>query len=438
MWLEELSRKQANRKSMTALGEKKAAASAENNSATGNISSGSTKPAIPSKPTAADTSRKSLSSTSNIIRRPNSFGEKSASSHSINKSVDSSSASNTALFGNKSASSTEVGNNDHSNNRPKTVGNKPDVSSLRKMSGGSGGERIRKDSTHGTENISPKRSADEKSHSRSKDSPRSNKDSVTGHHRSSNKESGPLHRSSSKESDYRSNKKLERKSSDTSKGGSDTATSSKPSVHSNNLGKPGNWAFTAPERPSDLGKLLSSTASSVNNSRQDLTSRSSGHDLTSSTRSDTSVKPENISLASPTKTSNSIPFKSLNTHEEEGGFVVIEAANEALASVWASKELEGQQPRPPAREKHLHSHSSQQSANSDNNKALERRVEELERLLTKLEVTFKADLATVSGQLEASYKADMAVLTSQLEAERQRRIELEAEVAKLGRIVQKS
>ena len=127
-------------------------------------------------------------------------------------------------------------------------------------------------------------------------------------------------------------------------------------------GKPGNWAFTAPERPSDLGKLVSSSASSVNNSRQDLTSRSSGHELTSSTRSDTSVKPENNSLASPTKTSNSIPFKSLNTHEEEGGFVVIEAANEAMASVWASKDLDGQQPRPPAREKHLHSHSSNQQS----------------------------------------------------------------------------
>ena len=65
-------------------------------------------------------------------------------------------------------------------------------------------------------------------------------------------------------------------------------------------------------------------------------------------------------------------------------------------------------------------------------------MEDLERLLTKLEVTFKADLATASGQLEASYKADMAVLASQLEAERQRRIELEAEVARLGRMVHKS
>jgi hypothetical protein len=68
IWLEELSRKQANRKSMTALSEKR----------TENSSSAGGKPAIPSKP--LDT-RKSLSS---IIRRPNSFGDKTGSNSSTN------------------------------------------------------------------------------------------------------------------------------------------------------------------------------------------------------------------------------------------------------------------------------------------------------------------------------------------------------------------
>ena len=424
MWLEELSRKQANRRSMTALNERKQdhlGIPAKTESSP--IPSGS-KPAIPSKP--LDT-RKSLSS---IIRRPNSFGEKTAanttsSTSAINQSGSGKveaklgeTKSSAALFAAKTNSSSSDGA------KNSTGSSRQDLT--RKISGG--GERNRKDSlskesSFEHRSLSPKRSlGDDRSSllssSKIKDSsPRSgskesgkeqtqrisnkeNKD--VNHHRSSSKESERSRRSTASE--------LIRKASDSmNKLNTDN---SKPAVHSNNLGKPGSWSFAErPERPTDLSKL-------------DFLNRSPKLDSSSS-------KGDLSRLESPQKsTSNNNISASLDTHEE-AGFVVVEATNEILkstaASLWASEDGGGEQPRPPAREKHQSGGIGTQLSSAAKSqepagivKALEKRVEELERLIMRV---------------ETNYKSDVASLTGQLESEGQRRLHLDQEISKLNRIV---
>ena len=427
VWLEELSRKQANRRSMTALNDKKLdPSSSSGKSDSSQISSG-LKPAIPSKP--LDT-RKSLSS---IIRRPNSFGDKTvanttSSTSSINhygsgkvEAKLGETKSSAALFAAKtSSSSSEVAKN--------SISSRQDLT--RKITGE--GERNRKDSLSKEnslehKSLSPKRSiGDDRSSlsspsSKIKDSsPRSgskesgkeqtqrlsnkeNKD--VNHHRSSSKESERSRRSTASE--------LIRKASDSMN--KLNPDNSKPSVHSNNLGKPGSWSFAErPERPSDLSKL-------------DFLNRSPKLDMSANS---SSSKGDLSRLESPLKsTSNSNVSASLDTHEE-AGFVVVEATNEILkstaASLWASEDGGGEQPRPPAREKHQSGGLSTQISSAVKSqeptvivKALEKRVEELERLINRV---------------ETNYKSDVANLTSQLESERRKRVNLEQEISKLNRI----
>ena len=426
IWLEELSRKQANRKSMTALSEKR----------TENSSSAGGKPAIPSKP--LDT-RKSLSS---IIRRPNSFGDKTGSNSSTN-SINQSGTGGCGGSGvfkaeighhkvEQKSSSTTSGGKSSNNTGIEAVtkqhsGVKADI--IRKFSGGV--ERLRRDSI-GKENsnleqrsVSPKRSiGDDRSSltsfGRVKDaSPRSagresGKETQYQSNKSIKKENKEIShhpRSSSKESE-RSRKsttsELIRKASDGVI--KNQAIDPKPSLHANNLGKQGGWSFAErPERPSDLGKL-----DFINRSKQDLTSNS--------------FKSEAHKLDSPTK-SSVVEVGLIEDIREESGFVVVEATNEAItqSSLWATED--GTQPRPPAREKHQSgNHISSSSGNMNPSskqqdnivQALEKKVDELEKLIVRVEGNYKADLANLSGQLEA---------------ERQRRIEIEQELSKLSRKV---
>jgi len=353
IWLEELSRKQANRKSMSALGEKKQEGKLEN----------AGKPAIPSKP--LDT-RKSLS---NLIRRPNSFGDKTGQTQSKPQVSEIRS-----VLGKTGSHSTLHEVRHH---------NKSD--SVKKISSG---ERVRKDSSSKDTSLdygTSKKSLDDRVlpggktrdllRSTSKEGVRESKETLNA-----------------RETDKKKTE-LSRKSSDSSKS-SDT----NPIVHSKNLGRHGTWTFTSPERPSDLQKLEPSR------SKLDLASTKS------ETRLDFPVK----SISS----SNSNNFKSLDTHEESG-FVVVEAANEAMASVWA-QDLGGQQPKPPMREKHLSGATSITSSTQDQVKLLEKRVEELEKSLSRVETSFRTEVTQLTGQLES---------------ERTKRIELEQELAKLNRIV---
>lgn len=353
IWLEELSRKQANRKSMSALGEKKQEVKSE--------SSG--KPAIPSKP--LDT-RKSLS---NLIRRPNSFGDKTGQAQSKPqvseiRSVLGKTGSNSALHEARHQNRSE---------------------STRKFSSG---ERARKDSANKDTSLdysSPKKTSDDRVsqggktrdllRSTSKEGVRESKETLNV-----------------KETDKKKTE-LSRKSSDSSKG-SDT----NPIVHSKNLGRHGTWAFTSPERPSDLQKLEPSR------SKLDIMSTKSESRLDSPVKSVSSSSSNN--------------FKSLDTHEESG-FVVVEAANEAMASLWA-QDLGGQQPKPPIREKHISGATSIASSGQDHVKLLEKRVEELEKTLSRVETSFMTEMTNLSAQLEL---------------ERTKRIELEQDLAKLNRIV---
>jgi len=357
-WLEELSRKQANRKSGIFSDEKKP-----------DLPSPENKPIIPSKPS---DNRKSLGSFS---RRPSSFADKSNKSETDAKPVRPPFPGAAAAALTKSSSSSQLP--DHNNHTPTTINNNiinKEKSRTRKIS----------DSAKKCEHVGSNEKLGEKDLSRKASESSSRLSDVSAARKSSSKPgdggSGRKH-SPGDGGSGRKHSDLSRKSSDSGK--TTESPAPKPSVHSTNLGKPEGRSFASvPERPADL--------------RPTDLSRQGPSDLRPTDLS--RQGPSDLRSTDLNRTSDKSPFSRRSAADEPSeGSRPLRPEGETAAIGWAP-------------------HVLKPDANKQTNKSIEAQLTEL-----------RSELLSQGSQVSS--------LRHQLEQEREKRIDLEAEVQSLRRLV---